>query len=227
VSDAPRLPTGLRDAAAGLGGAARMAAALATPWRRARRATWGAGPHLAARPHPGDGLVPDPRWGWTHAVTVEAPAGEVWPWIAQIGADRGGFYSYTWLENLAGCGIRDADRIHPEWQARPGDRLVLHPKAPALTIRVAGDGRLLAHGPADAAARAAGRPWAEASWLIAAEPLGPGRTRVVSRYRCACSADLRTRLAMGPALLEPIGGTMDRRMLRGIARRVRAARAAG
>ena len=43
----------------------------------------------------------------------------------------------------------------------------------------------------------------------------------MSRYRCACSDDLRTRLAMGPALLEPVGLTMDRRMLRGIARRAR------
>jgi hypothetical protein len=207
------------DALAGLGGAARIAWALATPHRRARRATWGAGPGLAALRHPGDDLVPRPRWGWTHAIVVAAPARDVWPWIAQIGADRAGFYSYTWLENLAGCGIRDAERIHPEWQARPGDPLVLHPRAPALTV-VRADGRdLLAHGPPDEAARAAGRPWAAASWRIAAEPLGGGRTRVVSRYRCACSDDLATRLAMGPALLEPIADAMDRRMLLGLARR--------
>lgn len=105
-------------------------------------------------------------------------------------ADKGGFYSYTWLENLVGRGVRDAERVHPEWRARPGDPLVLHPKTPALTIVE-----------------------------VAAEPLGPGRTRIVSRYRCACSDDLRTRLAMGPALLEPIGFAMDRRMLQGIARR--------
>ena len=215
-----RAGTGWRDVATGLAGAGRIAAALATPHRRDRRATWGAGPALAARRHPGDDLVPAPRWGWTHAVTVDAPAADVWPWIAQVGADRAGFYSYTWLENLAGCGIRDAERIHPEWQARPGDRFVLHAEAPPLTIPEVAEGRhMVAHGPADPAARAAGRPWAAASWLLAAEPLAHGRTRIVSRYRCACSDDLRTRLAMGPALLEPVGSTMDRRMLRGIARR--------
>lgn len=218
-----RARTGWRDVAAGLGGAARMAAAVATPGRRGIRSTWGAGTALASRPHPGDDLVPRPQWGWTHAITVDAPPQAVWPWIAQIGADRAGFYSYTWLENLAGCGVRDAERIHPEWQARPGDRLVLHPQAPPLTIAEVVEGHhLLAHGPPDAAARAAGRPWAAASWLIAAEPLPRGRTRVVSRYRCACSGDLRTRLAMGPALVEPVGSTMDRRMLHGIARRARA-----
>lgn len=205
--------------AAGLGGAARIAAALATPHRRERRSTWGVGPALASRPHPGDDLVPLPRWGWTHGLTVDVPAGEVWPWIAQIGADKAGFYSYTWLENLVGCGIHDAERIHPEWQARPGDRLVLHPKGPPLTVAEVVEGRhLVGHGPADEAARAEGLPWAAVSWLLAAEPLAHDRTRVVSRYRCAYSDDRRTRLTMGPALLEPIGSVMDRGMLRGIAR---------
>jgi hypothetical protein len=223
-----RSRTGWRDVAAGLGGAAVIAGALVTPNRRARRETWGAGPELAARTHPGDHLVPEPRWSWTHALTVEAPPGEVWPWIAQIGADKGGFYSYTWLENLVGCGVRDAERVHPEWQARPGDRLVLHPDAPALTVAEVAEGRhLVAHGPADEADRAAGRPWAAASWLLAVEPQGSHRTRIVSRYRCACSDDLRTRLAMGPALVGPVGCAMDRRMLRGIARRVRDARGGG
>jgi len=119
----------------------------------------------------------------------------------------------------------DADRIHPEWQAREGDPLVLHPAAPPLTIVEVADGRhLVAHGPADETARAAGRPWAAASWLLMAEPLGAERTRMVSRYRCACSDDMRTRLTMGPALLEPIGSTMDRRMLLGVAARVRETR---
>ena len=57
-----------------------------------------------------------------------------------------------------------------------------------------------------------------------AEPLGAERTRMVSRYRCACSDDMRTRLTMGPALLERIGSTMDRRMLLGVAARVRETR---
>jgi hypothetical protein len=214
--------TGWRDVLTGLGGVAVIAAAFATPWRRRARGTWGAGPESAARPHPGDELVPEPRWGWTHAVTVDAPPERTWPWVAQVGADRAGFYSYTWLENLAGCGIRDADRVHPEWQARPGDRLVLHPKAPALDVVDVAPGRhLLAHGPADEAARAAGRPWAAATWLLAVEAAGDRRSRVISRYRCACSDDLGTRLALGPALLEPISYAMDRRMLRGIARRAR------
>ena len=65
----------------------------------------------------------------------------------------------------------------------------------------------------DEAARKEGRPWVAASWLFHLEPLGDRRTRLVSRYRASCSDDLRTRLAFGPALVEPIGFAMDRRML--------------
>jgi hypothetical protein len=37
------------------------------------------------------------------------------------------FPSKEWLENLAGCKMRNADRIHPEWQQRAiGDMVKLH-----------------------------------------------------------------------------------------------------
>ena len=216
-----RLPaTDWRDALAGLGGAGVMAAAAATPFLRRRRGAWTPGTGAEGGPYPGDERIPAPRWGWTHAIEIAAPAEEVWRWVAQIGADRGGFYSYTWLENLVGCGVRDAERIHPEWQARAGDRLVLHPSGPPFEIVEAEPGRhLLVFGAPDEEARAAGRPWAAASWLLLTQALDPERTRLVSRYRSAGSDDLRTRLAMGPALMEPIGFAMDRRMLRGIRRR--------
>ena len=197
-----------------------MAAAAATPFLRRRRGAWTPGTGAEEGPYPGDERIPEPRWGWTHAIEIAAPAEEVWRWVAQIGADRGGFYSYTWLENLVGCGVRDAERIHPEWQARAGDRLVLHPSGPPFEIVEAEPGRhLLVFGAPDEEARAAGRPWAAASWLLLTQALDPERTRLVSRYRSAGSGDLRTRLAMGPALMEPIGFAMDRRMLRGIRRR--------
>ena len=71
---------------------------------------------------PGDDLVPGARYRVDHGVTIRAPADSVWPWLVQIGQDRGGFYSYTWLENLVGADIHNADRIHNEWQRlKPGD----------------------------------------------------------------------------------------------------------
>ena len=146
-----------------------------------------------------------------------APADAVWPWIAQIGADRGGFYSYQWLENIAGCELRNAERIHPEWEHHEGDTLTLHPRMPALRIVALERGRyLLAHGAPDTHAQATGEPWASATWLFFIEPLGDGSCRVISRFRAACSDDLATRLSFGPTFTEPVGFAMDRRMLMGI-----------
>ena len=52
-----------------------------------------------------------------------------------------------------------------------------------------------------------------ASWLFLVEPAGPACCRVISRYRCDTSGDLLTRLQFGPAIIEPVGFAMDRRML--------------
>jgi hypothetical protein len=92
------------------------------PWHR----RWGATDEELWMPLPGDELVPEPGYQHTRAITIRAPAEDVWPWLAQIGQGRGGFYSYEWLENLAGCDIQNADRIHPEWQdVKPGDPLAI------------------------------------------------------------------------------------------------------
>lgn len=209
-----------RDVAAGVGGAALMTIGLLAPFLRDRRSHWGVDEQVADRPHPGDDLVPSPRWSWTHGLEIDAPAEEVWPWVAQIGADRGGFYSYQWLENVAGCEVRNAETIHPEWEVRVGDRLVLHPGKAALPVVACERGRwFVAHAAADEIARAAGRPWVTASWLFEVEPLDSDRCRLISRYRADCSDDLVSRLRFGPALVEPVGFAMDRRMLLGVKQR--------
>jgi len=73
---------------------------------------------------PGDAPNRDPAFEVNHAITINAPAPSVWPWLVQIGQDRGGFYSYDWLENLFGLNIHNADRIHAEWQDRAEGDLV-------------------------------------------------------------------------------------------------------
>lgn len=206
-----------RDVLEGVGGAALMLAAFLTPFWRGARGHWGVDEAEAQEPHVGDDLVPQPVWSWTHGVKIDASPELVWHWVAQLGADRGGFYSYQWLENLAGCGLRNADSIHPDWELEVGDALRLHPKVPPLRIvRLERGHYFLALAPLDEAARRAGKPWATASWLFEIKPLQAGGCRLVTRYRVACSPDIATRLALGPTLLEPIGFAMDRRMLLGI-----------
>ena len=150
---------------------------------------------------------------------VPLPA-KVWPWVAQVGATRGGFYSYQWLENVVGCGVHDAERIHPEWEVSAGDEVVLHPDFPPQRVVALRRGHhFVTHAPPESGAREAGKPWVAGSWLFLVEPLGERRCRFVSRYRADCSDDVVTRLSYGPTLVEPVGFVMDRRMLLGVKER--------
>jgi hypothetical protein len=213
-----------RDVLAGAGGAAIMVAGLLTPFLRRARGHWGVDEATAARAYPGDELVESPCWAWTHGIEIDAPAESVWPWVAQIGADRGGFYSYQWLENLAGCALRNTETIHPEWAIKMGGALVLHPDMPPLRVDLVEPGKwFAAHTPVDEAASAAGQSRAAMSWLFLVEPLGPQRCRLISRFRCAYPDDILSQLQLGPILIEPIGFAMDRRMLKGIKERAESA----
>ena len=93
---------------------------------RSRCLRWGATGQESGGPLPGDDLIAGPDLTATRAITVRAPASGVWPWIAQLGQGRGGFYSYDFIENLAGCDVHSADRIVPEWQdVMAGDEVSL------------------------------------------------------------------------------------------------------
>src|SRR5438045_7899242 len=64
---------------------------------------WGASREEAASRLPGDELLEDADGVSTRAITIDAPAASVWPWLAQLGpSPRGGAYTYDWIENLLG-----------------------------------------------------------------------------------------------------------------------------
>ena len=108
-------------------GSIEIGGAMVTPFFRARRSRWGTADEELTRTYPGDELVPDPKWTADHAITINATPEHVWPWIAQIGQGRGGFYSYQKLENLAGSEIVNTSRILDEHQhSRVGDPIKLH-----------------------------------------------------------------------------------------------------
>jgi hypothetical protein len=77
---------------------------------------WGATKEECRMRLPGDELVGDPVLQATEAVWIDAPPSAVWPWLMQIGQNRGGLYSYQALQNLLGLRLHNADRVHPEWQ---------------------------------------------------------------------------------------------------------------
>jgi hypothetical protein len=175
-----------------LGATAALGYQLAAkPWMR----SWGATPAETRRALPGDDLVPEPRIQVTQAVTIGAPVEQVWPWLAQIGQDRGGFYSYEWLENLAGCEMRNADRIHSEWQQREvGEPVPLHPAAPGLPVTIFEPGRVIG---------------LEGWGIFLVEPAGPETARLIARGRIS---GVRSFLGY-EALLDIPHFVMQRKML--------------
>ncbi len=178
--------------------------------------SWGAAPGELTKSLPGDEFVEHPMSGCTRAITIDAPPERVWPWIAQIGQGRGGFYSYTSLENLAGCQIVNADRIHPEWQTvKPGDVVRLHPKAPPIPVALVRPGHALVLG-ARAGPGAPGFP--SVTWAFVLEPAGTGRTRLLIRWRSSFPPTAGQYLTNKYAL-EPIHFIMERRMMLGIKER--------
>lgn len=89
---------------------------------------WGTTVEERRTPLTGDGGVINPRYRIDHGITIRARPEDIWPWMLQLGQDRGGFYSYDRLERLFGARIHNAERIHPEWQSRElGDRVLAVP----------------------------------------------------------------------------------------------------
>ncbi|MDV3133777.1 hypothetical protein [Mycobacterium sp. 29Ha] len=78
--------------------------------------TWGADDGEITTTLPGDEFVAAGAARTTRALTIAAPVRCVWPWLVQIGENRGGFYSYSLVEQMVGAHIRNASTIHPEWQ---------------------------------------------------------------------------------------------------------------
>lgn len=213
--------TSLHKALEGTAGALGMALAFFTPFLRAHRDHWGLHPELAERPLPGDGWAGPHAYAWTHGLEIDAPAQSVWPWVAQVGQDRAGFYSYEFLENLVGCGIHNADEIHPEWQElKPGDVLKLHPQMPMRVIEVEAGHHFVAAStiepPAGVASDGNTQP-VKVSWLFLVEAVDALRCRFISRFRLDVPDGAP--LGFGPWLMEPVGFVMDRRMLLGVRER--------
>ncbi len=83
---------------------------------------------------PGDEILSAPDVDWTNARTINAPPEQVWPWLAQIGDTRGGFYSFTFIEDRVGqmtgnagysVDYTNANTIRPEWQdPQPGEQII-------------------------------------------------------------------------------------------------------
>ena len=185
---------------------------VARPWH----VRWGTTAAERMMPLPGDDLVPEARYRMDHAITIAAPADRVWPWVAQVGQDRAGFYSYDRLERLIGDDIRNADRIHPEWQQRAVGELVRAAQPDYLGGRLGRDlgWRVLRFDPPRALVL---EDWG--AFVVRPQP--DGTTRLHIRLRGEGRPSVAG-VVFGPLNLlvfEPAHFIMERGMLRGIAAR--------
>ncbi len=166
---------------------------------------WGA---TAAEAHarlPGDELLEQADGVATRAITIDAPASAVWPWIAQIGpSPRGGAYTYDWMENLLGLKMHSADRVLPEYQ-HPQVGETLGYGANRMRFERIEPRRVLA-------SRSEDGNWV---WSFVLDE-HDGETRLISRNRFRLPS-LAAKVGMVP--MEPASLVMERKMLRGIKER--------
>ena len=70
-------------------------------------------PAERAKTLPGDDLIPQPIGAVNHAITIRRSPHDVWPWLAQMGAGRAGWYAYDFIDNGR---HPSAERLLPEYQ---------------------------------------------------------------------------------------------------------------
>ena len=209
-----------------------MTAGALAPWAyllivRPWHIIWGATDEDVRKRLPGDDLVPHPALESTRAVTIQAPAEEVWRWLVQLGQDRGGFYSYDRLENLAGADIHNVDRIVPQMQhLKVGDFV---PMAPVQWGVPMGGFTVVRIEPQRAVVWRQGWPdeveklspseaEGRGTWAFVLEEVDEVTTRLLLRERSGLKSRMRDVL-LNYLLIERQHFVMERRMLKGIKER--------
>lgn len=186
-----------------------LIAIAAVYWIPVRRwfARWGTTPEERTKVISGDGIIANPTDVATHAVTVDAPAGDIWPWLVQMGYQRGGLYSCDWLDLLLGFLDRpSADRILPEFQKLAvGDIIRLGPRE-QLTVAALEPNRALA-----LSYDAHAFEWV---WHSGLYPLDGERTRLVTRGTERVAKTVGAWMMM--RVMEPAAFVMTRRRLHGL-----------
>lgn len=191
--------------------ACAVGAAAYARWARPWMATWGATDAEVDTHRLADDLVMPGLTTTTRAITIDAPAREVWKWLVQIGEDQAGFYSYSWLERLVRTDMHNADEVHEAWQHRDrGDTVWLGQRWGELGRQVAAvcdrEAALVMMSPPEFAKVERGER-ASGTWGFFLEPIDDSHTRLVARSSGG---------AVGTAFFDLVHFVMEQKMLRGI-----------
>ena len=175
---------------------------------------WGTTPDERQRAMTGDALI-EATHVTTHAITIDAPAEDIWPWLVQIGYQRGGLYSYDWLDRLFGFLDRpSANEILPEFQQlATGDTILLGPHQQMAVVAIEPLRALVLKFDAH------GFEWV---WELALVPVDDQHTRFISRGSERVPKSVGGWIGM--RMMEPAAFIMTRRMLLGVKKRAEARR---
>ena len=198
----------------GLGALAIAGYIVSSPLTRPWYSKWGATAGEVEMTLPGDEFVPNPVLESTRAITIQAPATAVWPWLVQMGQGRGGLYSYERLENLVGCDMHNTDRIIPEYQQlKVGDKVRLVPEGrdPYFLVSAVEPGRAIILG--------GDNP--PTTWAFILQPIDDNSTRLIVRWRQDYEPSFGNIIGWR-VFTDPITFVMERKLLQGIKARVEA-----
>ncbi|MCP4119917.1 MAG: hypothetical protein GY737_31885 [Desulfobacteraceae bacterium] len=169
--------------------------------------TWGASAFEVNMSLVGDDIAP--YASSTRAISINAPASEVWKWLIQLGADRGGFFSYTFIEKALGYETGNSNKIVPEFQgmkvgrileSRDGVKGILKYRFPVVAVEP-------------------GRSFVLKEWgAFVLQAVNSNQTRLIIRTHGRELPSLVGRI--GLFIGTPLHYIMERRMMMGIKARV-------
>ena len=186
---------------------------------------WGATDKEVEQPMPGDEEVSQANYQSTRAITINARAASIWPWLVQMGQGRGGLYSYDWLEKLMGLRISNVDQILAEFQhLKVGDIIPLEPGGSGYRVASLEPNTLLVLVVRATDSGLMGTVMKQghgaSTWVYLLSELESERTRLIVRWRMSWKPPFKMpALVLIRLLLAPIEFVMERKMLLGIKKR--------
>ncbi len=171
---------------------------------RPQNTNWSATSAEITMKMPEDELISSNRVVFTRAIDIQASKENVWIWVAQTGQNRGGFNSYSWLENLFGAKMVNNDIPNPEWQTpQPGDVVYYGKNQPFTVVSLAKPNEY----------------YSLNGWTFYLQTVDANSTRLIVRYPSMEIKQSKFDAAYYYALFEPLHFIMESGMMMGIKQR--------